>query len=153
MTTTIEYLDQIKAKTGITSDYGLHKLLGTSKTTISNYRNGHNYFDDDMCLKVASILGLPDIEVVLNVHAERSQNPIIKASFSDVLKRIATTAAMCLFVTGLNLLQPAPALASAGFEGGPGNIHYAKTKRRRGRPAKAVKIDLSFLVKNLIKSS
>lgn len=149
MTTTIEYLDALKIKLGAISDYDLSKKLGVTRGGISSYRVGRTFFDDDMCLKVASILDLPPIEVILNVHAERSQNPIIKASFSDVLRRIGQTAAMLLFATGLYSLQPAPVLASDQIS----NIHYAKLRRRKGNLPKTVKIDLSFLVKNMIKSS
>ena len=122
MTTTNEYLDALKIKLGARSDYDLAKKLNYSQSRVSNYRTGRSHFDDDTCLEVAQLLDLPAIEVVLNVHAERSTNPLIKASFSDVLRRIGQTAAMLLFATGLFALQPAPALASDQIS----NIHYTK---------------------------
>lgn len=113
MTTTIDYLDALKAKTGAPSDYALAKILNVSRACVSRYRNGLGYFDDEICLKVASILELPEIEVLLNVHAERSTSPLVKASLSTFLKQLATTAAVCLITTGINLVSPSPAYAEA----------------------------------------
>ena len=119
MTTTIEYLDAIKTKTGAPSDYAIAKLLGISRASVSNYRNGHTYFDDDICVKVASLLDVDPIEVVINVHAERSTNVLVKSSFMEVLKQIRGVAAMCLLATGITALQPAPVQASEAL----GTLH------------------------------
>lgn len=129
MTTTIEYLDAIKSKTGVPSDYAIAKVLGITRASVSNYRNGHTYFDDDICVKVASILEIPEIEVVLNIHAERSTNVIVKASFKEVLKQLGTVAATLLIASGINLSTPSPAnagAASSGLDGAQNDVYYVK---------------------------
>lgn len=112
MTTTIEYLDALKSKLGAVSDYDLAKKMNVTRAAISSYRIGRSNFDDEMCLKVASLLDVPAFEVLINVHAERSHNPLVKASFKQVLKQLATTAAVCLITTGFNLVSPIPAYSS-----------------------------------------
>ena len=147
MTTTIDYLDALKTKLGAASDYELAKKLGWGQSRISNYRTGRSFFDDDTCLNVASLLDLPPIEVLLNVHAERSTNPLVKASFSTFLKQLATTAAMCLITTGVMAFKPAPAFASSLSETDQGiyiiriNMHMNLicTKRTKKRALLVIK--------------
>ena len=49
---TIEYLEQVKEKTGARSDYALAKLLGLSTAGMSHYRTGKRTIDDYTAAKV-----------------------------------------------------------------------------------------------------
>lgn len=155
MTTTVEYLDALKIKLGAVSDYDLAKKLGCGQSRISNYRTKRSFFDDETCLRVASILEIPDFEVVLNVHAERAENPIVKASFRQVLKQIGQVAAGVLFAAVLVNPTPSEASTSAdsSLSGSANNdVYYVKSLRRR-KPTKKIKIGLSFMVKNMLKTA
>lgn len=99
MTTTIEYLEQLKIKANVSSDYALSKMLDISRSAVSNYRNGKSSFDDETCLKVASILEIEPIEVLINIHVERSTNPLVKDAFAEMLEKVSKVAAVCLFAT------------------------------------------------------
>ncbi len=53
MKTTIEFLDTLKARRGITSDNQLATFLGCTRSSISHYRNKKNYLDEDIAFKIA----------------------------------------------------------------------------------------------------
>ena len=129
MKTTIEYLEAIKAKTGADSDNKLAQILGVTRQAISNYRNKNQYFDDETCLKIAQILEINDFEVILNTHAERSKNPLIKAAFATAFERIGGMAAAVTLGIMLNVPTPTQATERAipalPLHNVP-TIHYAK---------------------------
>ena len=52
MQTTNEFLDAVKARHQLTSDYQLAKFLGVRQSTISNYRVRKSGFDEAMALRV-----------------------------------------------------------------------------------------------------
>lgn len=56
MQTTVDFLDALRARLGLTSDYQLHQLLGVSRAHISHYRHGRDVLSDDMAVKVAELL-------------------------------------------------------------------------------------------------
>jgi hypothetical protein len=79
---TVDFLDQLKAAYGLTSDYQLAKKLATSPARISNYRCNANFMDDAMCLKVAELLELDALFVVASVNIERAE----KGGHPDMVK-------------------------------------------------------------------
>lgn len=74
MMTTADYLDAIKAKLGLTSDYAVSKVLGVRTSSVSRYRNGVSAFDDEVCFKVGELLDVNPLEVIVAVRAERALN-------------------------------------------------------------------------------
>lgn len=148
MNATNKYLDALKAKTGAASDYALASKMDLTRSAISAYRKKNVHFDDKTCLKVASILEIDPLLVITEIHLDRAKSEEEKTAWKGFLERLTGVAAMCLLATGITALQPAPALASEVLNPS-NNIHYAKSKRRRKAPTKA-KIDLSFLVQNLV---
>jgi plasmid maintenance system antidote protein VapI len=71
---TIDYLDLLKSKLGITSDYALAKAIGISKQAVSRYYTKGGSFDDDVAVKVAALLGKHPGLVMLDMHRERATN-------------------------------------------------------------------------------
>lgn len=86
MKTTIEFLDAVKEKHGIASDYALAKRLGFPLSTMSNYRTGRRILDDDAALAVAQALGAHPLQVIAAANAERSKTPEQRARWMDVLQ-------------------------------------------------------------------
>ena len=129
MKTTIDYLDDLRAKTGATSDYKLAPILGITRTAISNYRSKRSFLDDEVCLKVAQILEINEFEVILNSHAERSKNPLIKAAYQTVFERLGGMAAAVTLGIMLNVPTPTQATERANpalpLHNVP-TIHYTK---------------------------
>jgi transcriptional regulator with XRE-family HTH domain len=68
---TIDFLNELKAVYGLTSDYQLAKKLQLTTSAITNYRSGRNFLNDEMALKVADLLDVDPLIVMACVHAER----------------------------------------------------------------------------------
>lgn len=88
---TTEYLDAIKARHGLPSDYALAKLMNCSRSGISGYRSGRTTFDDATARRVADLLDLDAVEVVIAAHAERAKAPEDRALWERALSRLSHT--------------------------------------------------------------
>lgn len=84
--TTIEYLDAVKAAKGISSDYALAKLLGFPLSSVSSYRTGRRFFDDDAALTVAQALNINPLIVIAAVNAERAKTPEMRARWLGLVE-------------------------------------------------------------------
>lgn len=89
MKTTVQYLDAIRAKHGLTSDYQLAKLMDIRQSTISGYRAGRSHLDDLMSLKVADLLGIDPMEVISAANAERAKTQAVKEVWASAWMRFA----------------------------------------------------------------
>lgn len=92
---TNEYLDAVRVKRELPSDYAVAKLLGITRQTISGYRNGGKQFDDAIARRVAEVLGIHPGLVMLDMHRERSKTPEDRSVWQEIYKGFRT------------LLQPA----------------------------------------------
>lgn len=88
--TTIEYLDAIKGRLGIASDYALAKRLGFPQATISGYRTGRRVFDDEAALTVAQVLNIEPILVIAAANAERAKTPEVRQRWLDLMQGFRT---------------------------------------------------------------
>ena len=91
MKTTTQYLDDVKIKLGISSDYALAKALGVAKQTVSRWSQGKGYFDDDIAIRVAEILGVHPAIILSETHAERSKNPIVQAVWFGMMEKFSAS--------------------------------------------------------------
>ena len=67
-----KFLDAIKKKYGIQTDYRLGRILEISHARISNYRTGKREFDEDTCVLVAIELEEPVEYVLAEIQAVRA---------------------------------------------------------------------------------
>ena len=67
-----KFLDAIKKKHGIQTDYRLGRILEISHSRISNYRTGRREFDEDTCVLVAIELDEPVEYVMAEIQAVRA---------------------------------------------------------------------------------
>ena len=136
MRTTIEFLDALKAKTGAASDYALAPKLGCTRAAISNYRNGRSYFDDETCLRAASILEIEPFIVLAAVHAERAKTEPEKAAWKSMFERLGGMAAAV--VLGISMQSPTPSQAAPVLDSSasnfPNSVYYVKSRRRKKQP-------------------
>lgn len=95
---TIEFLDAVKVRRGIASDYALAKVLGVSQQAVSGYRAGNSAISDDVALKVAEILQLHPLQVIAAANAERAKTPEQRARWEGVMEKFS--------VSFRNLLSP-----------------------------------------------
>lgn len=123
MQTTIEFIEAVKVKRGIESDYALSKFLGVERSTISSYRHKGTRLDDDQVLKVAEALGLDAGYVAACVHAERAKCTEVKSMWRHVAERLGGVAAACIVGLGLS---SAPTPAPAAEQNVANTVYYVK---------------------------
>jgi transcriptional regulator with XRE-family HTH domain len=87
---TIEYIERVKAKLGISSDYALAQKLGITKQAMSRYTRGLGHFDDEVCARVAAILGIHAGLVMLDMHMQRAHTPEQANIWKDIAKGFHT---------------------------------------------------------------
>lgn len=118
---TAEYLDAIKARHGIASDYKLAQFMGWSHVRISQWRAGRSGFNTDACLEVADALGISPAKVLADMAAMKDKNN--PERWREVAAALCVTAALFL---GSVFYSPATVAAQFSYL----NIHYAQFRRR-----------------------
>jgi transcriptional regulator with XRE-family HTH domain len=86
--TSLEYLDAVKERLGITSDYALAARLGITRSAVSKFQKGA-VFGDDVALTVAEILQLNPLEVIAAANAERAKTPEQKARWTELMEKFS----------------------------------------------------------------
>lgn len=121
MRTVNDFLDQVKANSGIQSDYRLAKTLNLTINTISNYRHGRSRPDDLVLSKLAELGGIPADEVELlavTLQAERAGTAEAREMWVRIAARLqAGTVHSALFAM----------LVVMGFITTPPSAHAAVT--------------------------
>lgn len=118
---TIDFLDAIKSRHQITSDYAVAQLLGLTRQRVSHYRNGRDSLGDETAMKVADALGIDAGYVIACAHAERAQLPELRRTWEGIADRLraAGLAAVMAFVAVVGVgVAPAPADAHPLSVGG-----------------------------------
>lgn len=129
MQTTTDFLDMLKAKRGLRSDYALCKLLGWTSSRIANYRKKRSFLEDDTAVLVAEMLEIDPAIVLAAVHFERAKKEAEKAVWMGMWERLGGLAASVLAALGVVLMGYASVLpndAQAGDLSATVNIHYTK---------------------------
>lgn len=127
MKTSAEYLDAIKAKHHLSSDYAAAKLLGVTRSAVSKYRNGQSNFDESVSVRAAELLDLDPCELLLSSQAERAHDAKTRALWLMLAKKAGYAAGVALFAAGM-VSTPTPARAAPTPEAH--DWYYVK---RRGR--------------------
>lgn len=83
-----EWIDRAKKASGIESDYGIAKLLGISRATVSNYRRNAGMLDEECAIKVANVVGLKPEAVLIDQLAERTKEPQARTALLDMARRV-----------------------------------------------------------------
>jgi hypothetical protein len=86
---TQDYLDQVKVKLSLPSDYAVAKVLHLTRGAVSALRLGKAHFSDMTALRVSEILGVPFIQVVTDCYIERAREPEVRAAWVGVLEKIS----------------------------------------------------------------
>lgn len=124
MQTTNEFIDAVKVRHGLETDYALAKLLGIRHSNVSNYRAGRSTMDNRTAVKVAELLAMKPMEVIAAVEMERARDEKTKGFW------MRYAAALVMFV-GISS-PPAPAEASTADLTKPvGNTDYTNKRRRK----------------------
>ena len=111
MKTTCHFLDAIKSRYNLPSDYAAAGKLGITRSAVSSYRKGKSFFDDHTALTVATLLEIDPGIVLACAHAERARNDAERSAWTSILEKLGGVAASVLIGLG-GLSAPAPVQAS-----------------------------------------
>lgn len=135
-TTTNEFLDAVKTRLNLRSDYALIKALGVTQMSITRWRGG-GAFNDANAIRVADLLDLPREYVLACMGAQRAEDTESSGVWRHIADAFAHRVALWLAVSlvGIQLLTPSPASAFSGFDL-RNNVYYGKSRgRAKLRPA------------------
>jgi hypothetical protein len=99
------------------SDYRLSQLLGIERQMVSKYRHGIQHLSDDVAVRLAQLLDVPEILVVAEIRRDRTRDPKTRSFWADLAagRRAAkVVAGVAVMMTALGLGLPSPAEAKAG---------------------------------------
>jgi len=111
-----QLLDQIKAQQGITSNYGLEKLLGIKQARLSDYYKGICNPDDYAITRVALMLHMEPIHLIAEIRAEDEKNATKKEFWRNFLRHAAVVTGF-LVVQALGFPSTSEAAASTASTG------------------------------------
>lgn len=83
-----DWIDRVKKTRQIDSDYGVAKLLGLSRTTVSMYRTSTSTLDERSALSVAAALGERPEAVLLDQVAERTKDANVRSTLSKMARSL-----------------------------------------------------------------
>lgn len=88
---TSAYLDELRRRLELPSDYALAKRLGVSKTAVSHYRSNRHTFEDRMALKVARLLDQEPLAVLADMAAQRAKEPDEIEAWNSLREKFSLT--------------------------------------------------------------
>jgi predicted transcriptional regulator len=86
-------LDKAAKRLTTESDYSLANALGVSRAAVSKWRSGRNHMADTAAMKLAEILGEPTDSILALVAADRTSDPAAKKQWTNMAKKLRSTAA------------------------------------------------------------
>lgn len=86
---TAEYLDAVKARLDIGSDYALAKVLGVSRESVNAFRNGRSAMGIETCIKVGELLDIDGHAVYAQGQIERAKKPEIRDFWQSVSEKFS----------------------------------------------------------------
>ena len=132
---TADFLDALKARHNLPSDYAAAKFLGLTQAQVSRYRNGRDFFGDVVAMRVAELLDMPPGYVLACIHAERATDSAVAKVWTKLAasaKRGSATAAAVIL--------------SVLFSGGPDAGASASTRAGTLAPAHVVAVATLYIV-------
>lgn len=125
MKTTIDFLNAVKSRYNLPSDYALAGKLKLSRASISRFMNGKDNLGDDTAMLVADLLEIDPVHVVACIHAERAKTEKAKKMW----ERFATLTAGLAVLVILSVTVPQSGHESALFAAFTGSypVYYVKS--------------------------
>lgn len=94
------WIDQVKARKGLPSDYAAAKAIGLSRFTVSGYRQRPDAtLDEESATKVAQALGIDPAGIIIDQVAERAKSPELRSTLAKIA---APLCALCKVALMLN---------------------------------------------------
>lgn len=129
--TTADFLNELKAKHGLKSNYALAKFLDQTDTAVARWAHGKGTFSDETALKISELLNYDPAYVMACMAAERSKDAKVKKTWEWTAQHLGGLAAALAFFAILpfiplpsNGLMDAVSFDNNGYYANQ-NIHYA----------------------------
>ena len=100
MKTTIEFIDAVKSRSGVASDYALAPVLGITRAQVSKFRNRKDFLGDSTAMKVGKLLQIDPAYVVACAHAERAREDAEKSLWQGLAAKLAPET-LCIMLNRL----------------------------------------------------
>jgi len=97
----IELLKRAKERANITSDYALAKVLGIERQIISQWRKGKRHPSNEEAVKLATLAGLPEMEVIAEIELRTANTPEKREFWKSYMESRGIAA--CLTMSALAL--------------------------------------------------
>ncbi len=130
MKTTADYIDALRVKLNVDSDFKAMNALGVKhRQQVSEWRQLHGGFSEDLSVRVAEALEIDPAEVLLAMEIQREKNDKVRSIWERIASNMhyATAAVLVLAV----VLAPAlpdnlSAFDLAGLEESGDAVYYVK---------------------------
>lgn len=103
-----ELMDTAKSKNSLKSDRALAIAIGASQPTVFRIRQGFGYPSEQNMMKLGELAGMTKAEALLLLNMWKAEGEA-KATYSDLLRRLAAVAGCFVIVTILGFSGPANA--------------------------------------------
>lgn len=117
--TTADFLNDLKSKYGLKSNYAVAKFLDQTDTAIARWAHGKGTFSDETAMKIAELLEYDPAYVMACMAAERSKDAKVKKTWEWTANHLGGLAAA---LAVLAIIPFAPDIMSSlpfGSEGAP----------------------------------
>ncbi|MFZ4756692.1 MAG: DUF3693 domain-containing protein [Burkholderiaceae bacterium] len=116
-----EFLDLLRERLNLPSDYAVARLLGVTPQHVSRWRSGRGGFSDEQAARVAELLGIEAGYVLARLYEERSTSEAARVAWRDLAGKLAPVAAsLALLLLAPYLIESAGLFDSSGiFQSGP----------------------------------
>lgn len=141
MKTSDDFERSLRAQYHIQSDYSLAKLLGITRSAMSQHKTGRSkVFSDETGYRIAELLGYPPEYVLSCLAGERAGKPETRKVWENIARKFARSTRRAAAALLIPVLAVMLTLGSAGearaATGQPrlfdiSNIHYATRRWRR----------------------
>jgi len=133
MNTTNQYLDAVKARYSLASDYAIAKKLGLSPNSVRNYRRGITTMDENVSYLVAEMLEISPEQVIVAAQIEREKKPELRAVWESIFRKVGGVAAASLLALGLTA-SPTPADAKTASNSDTICIMLSRKRKKKASP-------------------
>lgn len=112
-----EYIDAVKARLKIESDYELAKRFGVGRARITEMKSGVRPVPLDVAFKLAITLELDPATVVADLESQREKNPTRRAFWDSFTShaRAAVVLVACMLAWSFSGISEGAAAMHGGF--------------------------------------
>lgn len=94
MKSTEQYLDEVRERLELPSDYALAKALGLTRASVSSYRVGRTLPDDLACARIADAIGCDPMEVIAAINYQRAKSDEARELWESIWGKVVGAIAL-----------------------------------------------------------